>query len=121
MARNRHAGAVASCGLLGQSRPHLLDATISLFYPKAEVTFLTFDFRVPSKTGHRRPGRPCRCGARWATSVRSECRATGAAFPTESGLMRTVALIDQERTSKIILNGVSVARRKRLNPASVAT
>jgi hypothetical protein len=40
---------------------------------------------------------------------------------TASGLMRTVALIDQERTSKIMLNGVSVARRKRLKPASVAT
>jgi hypothetical protein len=38
-----------------------------------------------------------------------------------SGLMRTVALICQERTSKIMLNGVSVARRKRLKPASVAT
>jgi Bacterial regulatory proteins, gntR family len=36
-------------------------------------------------------------------------------------LMRTVALIGQERTSKIMLNGVSVARRKRLKPASVAT
>jgi hypothetical protein len=38
-----------------------------------------------------------------------------------SGLMRTVTLIGQERTSKIMLNGVSVARRKRLKPASVAT
>jgi hypothetical protein len=28
---------------------------------------------------------------------------------------------DQARTSKIMLNGVSVARRKRLKPASVAT
>jgi hypothetical protein len=36
-------------------------------------------------------------------------------------LMRTVALIDQERASKTMLNGVSVARRKRLKPASVAT
>jgi hypothetical protein len=42
-------------------------------------------------------------------------------FPTASRLMRAVALIGQERTSKIILNGVSVARRKRLNPASVTT
>lgn len=56
-----------------------------------------------------------------ATSVRSECWALGATFPTASGLMRTVALIGQERTSKIILNGVSVALRKRLKPASVAT
>ncbi|MET4289705.1 hypothetical protein ABIB06_000546 [Bradyrhizobium sp. LB8.2] len=29
--------------------------------------------------------------------------------------------IGQERTSKIMLNGVSVARRKRLKPASVVT
>jgi hypothetical protein len=36
-------------------------------------------------------------------------------------LMRTVALINQERASKIMLNGVSVARRKRLKPASVTT
>jgi hypothetical protein len=42
-------------------------------------------------------------------------------FSAASGLMRTVALIDQERTSTIMLNGVSVARRKRLKPASVAT
>jgi hypothetical protein len=56
-----------------------------------------------------------------ATSVRSGCRALGAAFPAASGLMRTVALIGQERTSKIMLNGVSVARRKCLKPASVAT
>jgi hypothetical protein len=56
-----------------------------------------------------------------ATSVRSGFRALGAAFPAASGLMRTIALIRQERTSKIMLNGVSVARRKRLKPASVAT
>jgi hypothetical protein len=35
--------------------------------------------------------------------------------------IRADALIGQERTSKIMLNGVSVARRKRLKPASVAT
>jgi hypothetical protein len=32
-----------------------------------------------------------------------------------------VAPLDQARTSKIMLKGVSVARRKRLKPASVAT
>lgn len=42
-------------------------------------------------------------------------------FLAASGAMHTVALIDQERTSKIMLNGVSVARRKRVKPASVAT
>src|SRR5712675_1716578 len=52
---------------------------------------------------------------------RRQCRARGAAFPAASKLVRTVALIGQERTSKIMLNGVSVARRKRLKPASVAT
>jgi len=41
--------------------------------------------------------------------------------PRIAALMRTVLLIGQERTSKIMLNGVSVARRKRLKPASVAT
>ena len=54
-------------------------------------------------------------------TVHSDCRAPEAAFPATSGLMRSPALINQGRTSKIMLNGVSVARRKRLKPASVAT
>src|SRR5450631_2248583 len=52
--------------------------------------------------------------------VRSECSALGTHF-LQHEPMRTVAQIGQERTSKIMLNGVSVARRKRLKPASVAT
>jgi len=44
-----------------------------------------------------------------------------APYPTAPGLMRTVVLIGQGRTSKIMLNGVSVARRNRLKPASVTT
>jgi hypothetical protein len=44
-----------------------------------------------------------------------------AKFPGGIQIERAVAHRDQARTSKIILNGVSVARRKRLKPASVAT
>jgi hypothetical protein len=65
-----------------------------------------------------RPGTYASCQN--ATSVRVNAR-LGAAFPEASRLMHTVAQINQERTSKIMLKGVSVARRKRLKPASVAT
>jgi uncharacterized membrane protein len=42
-------------------------------------------------------------------------------YRADLGAHRPDARRGQERTSKIMLNGVSVARRKRLKPASVAT
>jgi hypothetical protein len=54
--------------------------------------------------------------------IRSRVNAgSGSGICYSMRLKRTVALIGQERTSKIMLNGVSAARRKRLKPASVAT
>src|SRR3981081_1837178 len=78
-----------------------------------QATSLLFDHLVGAgkqfaALQYRAPG-PIARNASWCTDA------------ADASLMRHVAQIGQARTSKIILNGVSVARRKRLKPASVAT